>query len=120
MAMVQQVPAPAPVDHPYFHAVLYRPDHVPAADGDRHLAALRQLRHRQPDTGNPLPDHWRLALGFSVTHADGSVTPPPFPVLLWLWNSIKIAAITAIGIVTLSTTCAYAFARMRFVARARC
>jgi maltose/maltodextrin transport system permease protein len=50
----------------------------------------------------------------SVTHADGSVTPPPFPVLLWLWNSIKIAVITAIGIVTLSTTCAYAFARMRF------
>ncbi len=42
------------------------------------------------------------------------MTPPPFPVLLWLWNSIKIAAITAIGIVTLSTTCAYAFARMRF------
>ena len=44
-------------------------------------------------TGSLIPetlswDHWRLALGFSVTHAD--------------------------GIVTLSTTCAYAFARMRF------
>jgi maltose/maltodextrin transport system permease protein len=70
-------------------------------------------------TGSLIPDqiswdHWRLALGFSVTHADGSVTPPPFPVMLWLWNSIKIAVITAIGIVTLSTTSAYAFARMRF------
>jgi len=40
-------------------------------------------------TGSIIPEHiswehWRLALGFSVQHADGSVTPPPFPVLLWL------------------------------------
>jgi len=74
-------------------------------------------------TGSLIPDqisweHWRLALGFSVQHADGSVTPPPFPVLLWLWNSVKIAAISALGIVALSTTCAYAFARMRFKGRA--
>ena len=59
-------------------------------------------------------EHWQVALGFDVVHADGSVTPPPFPVLLWLWNSIKVATITSIGIVTLSTTCAYAFARMKF------
>ena len=63
-------------------------------------------------------DHWKLALGFSVTHENGSVTPPPFPVLLWLWNSVKVAAITAVGIVALSTTCAYAFARMRFRGKA--
>ncbi|MBK0366436.1 maltose ABC transporter permease MalF, partial [Salmonella enterica] len=74
-------------------------------------------------TGSLIPDkisweHWRLALGFSVEHADGRVTPPPFPVLLWLWNSVKIAGITAIGIVALSTTCAYAFARMRFPGKA--
>ncbi|OOF42511.1 maltose transporter permease [Rodentibacter rarus] len=59
-------------------------------------------------------EHWKLALGFDVVHSDGSVTPPPFPVLLWLWNSVKVATITAVGIVTLSTTCAYAFARMKF------
>lgn len=53
-----------------------------------------------------------------MEHADGRVTPPPFPVLLWLWNSVKVATITAIGIVTLSTTCAYAFARMRFPGKA--
>ena len=74
-------------------------------------------------TGSLIPDeisweHWKLALGFSVEHADGRVTPPPFPVLLWLWNSVKIAGITAIGIVALSTTCAYAFARMRFPGKA--
>jgi maltose/maltodextrin transport system permease protein len=63
---------------------------------------------------NPTLDHWRLALGFSVTNADGSITPPPFPVLMWLWNSVKIAGITSVLIVALSTTSAYAFARMRF------
>lgn len=59
-------------------------------------------------------EHWKLALGFDIVHEDGSVTHPPFPVLLWLWNSVKVATITSIGIVSLSTTCAYAFARMKF------
>ncbi len=39
---------------------------------------------------------------------------PPFPVLTWLWNSIKVALITAFLIICLSTTSAYAFARLRF------
>lgn len=63
---------------------------------------------------NPSLEHWKLALGFSVTNDDGSVTPPPFPVLLWLWNSVKIAGITSLFIVVLSTTSAYAFARLKF------
>lgn len=66
---------------------------------------------------NPTLDHWRLALGMSITDADGTVTPPPFPVLLWLWNSVKVALVSAGLIVALSTTCAYAFARMRFAGR---
>jgi ABC-type glycerol-3-phosphate transport system permease component len=99
-------------------ADFHRGDHVPAADGYRHL-----LRSGNFATGSLIPDeisweHWKLALGFSVEHADGRVTPPPFPVLLWLWNSVKVAGITAIGIVALSTTCAYAFARMRFPGKA--
>ena len=70
-------------------------------------------------TGTLIPseislEHWKLALGISITAADGSVTPPPFPVLLWLWNSVKIAAISALLIVAISTTAAYAFARLRF------
>ena len=70
-------------------------------------------------TGSLIPseislEHWKLALGMSITAADGSVTPPPFPVLLWLWNSVKIAAISALLIVAISTTAAYAFARLRF------
>ena len=70
-------------------------------------------------TGTLIPseisfDHWKLALGIAVTNADGSITPPPFPVLLWLWNSIKIATISAFLIVAISTTAAYAFARLKF------
>jgi len=70
-------------------------------------------------TGSIIPtqisfEHWQLALGIPVKQPDGSVVQPPFPVLLWLWNSIKIAAISAVLIVAISTTAAYAFARMRF------
>jgi maltose/maltodextrin transport system permease protein len=62
--------------------------------------------------------HWSLALGIPWERDDGSVIHPPFPVLLWLWNSVKVALISALLIVLLSTTSAYAFARMRFAGKA--
>ncbi len=73
-------------------------------------------------TGSLIPsaisfEHWQLALGIPVTQADGTVVQPPFPVLLWLWNSIKIASISALLIVAISTTAAYAFARLKFARR---
>src|SRR5574341_1234316 len=70
-------------------------------------------------TGNLIPDHislehWKLALGISYQDADGRLVTPPFPVLLWLWNSVKVAFATGIVTLLLSTTAAYAFARMKF------
>jgi maltose/maltodextrin transport system permease protein len=70
-------------------------------------------------TGSLIPEtisfeHWKLALGISYQDADGRLVTPPFPVLLWLWNSIKIAFVTGIVTLFLSTTAAYAFARMKF------
>ena len=70
-------------------------------------------------TGSIIPtqislEHWQLALGIPVRHPDGTVTEPPFPVLLWLWNSVKVATISAALIVAISTTAAYAFARLPF------
>ncbi|MFO1327823.1 MAG: maltose ABC transporter permease MalG [Rubrivivax sp.] len=59
-------------------------------------------------------EHWQLALGLTVTRADGTVVQPPFPVLLWLWNSVKVATLSAVLIVAISTTAAYAFARLTF------
>jgi len=77
------------------------------------------LRPGNFSTGALIPreisfEHWQLALGIPFTAPDGSVTQPPFPVLLWLWNSIKVASISALLIVGFSTTAAYAFARLRF------
>jgi maltose/maltodextrin transport system permease protein len=59
-------------------------------------------------------DHWRLALGISYEGPNGTLIAPDFPVLRWLWNSIKIASMTAVVTLLLSTTCAYAFSRMKF------
>jgi maltose/maltodextrin transport system permease protein len=70
-------------------------------------------------TGDVIPttisfEHWKLALGIPYQAPDGSLVEPPFPVLRWLWNSIKIAGLSALSIVVISTTAAYAFARMKF------
>lgn len=70
-------------------------------------------------TGSLIPseisfEHWKLALGIPHVLADGTVMQPPFPVLQWLWNSVKIATIASLLIVVFSTTAAYAFARLKF------
>jgi len=77
------------------------------------------LRRGNFASGSLIPDdlsleHWKLALGMSYVDADGSLVRPPFPVMHWLWNSIKVATASAVLIVMLSTTAAYAFARLRF------
>jgi maltose/maltodextrin transport system permease protein len=70
-------------------------------------------------TGDLIPrrislEHWLPALGIPYTTPDGTVIQPPFPVLRWLWNSIKIASLSAFFTVAMSTTAAFAFARMKF------
>ena len=73
-------------------------------------------------TGKLIPDaisleHWRFALGLAVQGADGRVTLPDLPVLRWLWNSVKVATVSAAVTLFLSTTASYAFARMRFAGK---
>ncbi len=67
---------------------------------------------------NPTLEHWYLAFGQPYTRADGTVVEPPYPVLLWMGNSIKIGLIAAAGVLALSTVSAYAFSRIRFRGRA--
>lgn len=62
-------------------------------------------------------DHWKLALGMSYIDGNGKEILPPFPVLKWLWNSIYISVVTSGFIVLLSTTSAYAFARLNFAGK---
>ena len=59
-------------------------------------------------------EHWKLALGMSYVDAGGSLVHPPFPVMRWLWNSVKVASVSAVLIILLATSSAYAFSRLRF------
>jgi maltose/maltodextrin transport system permease protein len=65
-------------------------------------------------------EHWKYVLGIPyqevVNTATGEtrVIKAETPPLLWFWNSIKVSSIASIGIILLSGTAAYAFARLRF------
>jgi maltose/maltodextrin transport system permease protein len=88
------------------------------------VASLRK-GHFPPSTLWIRPDqmsleHWKFVLGIPyqevVNPATGELrtiqagTSP----LLWLWNSVLISFCSALGIILLSGTAAYAFARLRF------
>jgi maltose/maltodextrin transport system permease protein len=62
-------------------------------------------------------EHWKTALGMSYLDADGTVVKPPFPILTWIINSLKVSLISATAVLLLSITSAYAFARLRFKGR---
>src|ERR1700724_3245115 len=65
-------------------------------------------------------DHWKFVLGIPyqevVNPATGQtrVVKAETPPLRWFWNSIKISFLASAGIIFLSGTSAYAFARLRF------
>lgn len=62
-------------------------------------------------------EHWRYVLGLPYAGPDGRLILPDLPVLRWLWNSIKVAALSGAVTLLLSTTAAYALARLRFRGR---
>ena len=65
-------------------------------------------------------DHWKFVLGIPyqevVNPATGQTrtVKADIPPLRWFWNSIKISVLSSAGIIFLSGTAAYAFARLRF------
>jgi len=59
--------------------------------------------------------HWKYILGFEYIDPNtGVLSRTSFPIMLWLFNSIKIALIAATMMLMLSTTSAYALSRFRF------
>jgi maltose/maltodextrin transport system permease protein len=62
-------------------------------------------------------EHWRYVLGLPVPGPNGQMIEPDLPVLRWLWNSIQVATASAVVALLLSTTSAYALARLRFRGR---
>jgi maltose/maltodextrin transport system permease protein len=59
-------------------------------------------------------EHWRYAFGLPYQAANGQLIEPDLPVLRWLFNSVKVATLSGLLTLLLSTTAAYALARMRF------
>ena len=83
------------------------------------LTVSISLRPGNFATGRIIPrtiswEHWRFVLGMPEMGPDGTMVTPDLPVLRWLYNSIKVALCSAVIGLLLSTTAAYAFARMRF------
>jgi maltose/maltodextrin transport system permease protein len=65
-------------------------------------------------------DHWKYVFGIPyqevVNPATGEtrLIKPSTPPLFWFWNSIKVSFIASAGIIFLSGSAAYAFARLQF------
>ena len=65
-------------------------------------------------------EHWEFVLGIPYKEIINSATgelrtiQAETPPLLWLWNSVLISSCSAFGIILLSGTAAYAFARLQF------
>lgn len=65
-------------------------------------------------------EHWRFVLGLPFEEIADPATgetrtvKAAVPPLRWLWNSVKVSLAASFGIILLSGTAAYAFARMRF------
>ena len=66
-------------------------------------------------------EHWRMVLGLPEPGADPDTAAAlaQTPVLRWFWNSVKVSATASALILLLSSTCAYAFARLPFPGRRR-
>ena len=60
-------------------------------------------------------NHWRYILGLEyIDPLTSEIKRSSFPILTWFFNSIKIASITSILMLALSTTSAYALSRFSF------
>jgi maltose/maltodextrin transport system permease protein len=63
-------------------------------------------------------NNWKYLFGVSYyDEAIGKTVTSSFPILKWLWNSIKVASITSALMLFLSTTSAYALSRFNFKGR---
>lgn len=62
-------------------------------------------------------EHWRYVFGLDIIGPDGKPAAPDLPVLRWLWNSVKVAVLSACVTLMLSTTASFALSRMKFRGR---
>jgi maltose/maltodextrin transport system permease protein len=43
-------------------------------------------------------EHWKFVLGFAYPGPDGQLIKPDLPVLIWLWNSVKVATLSGLAV----------------------
>ena len=99
----------------YFLAVAEHQGFRKAAQALRvsHPSLCEQIIDLESEIGTRLferPYQEVVNTGTGETRTIKAETPP----LLWFWNSIKVSAAASIGIILLSGTAAYAFARLHF------
>lgn len=59
-------------------------------------------------------DNWKYILGVPYVNALGEKVVSPYPIMLWLFNSIKVSVISAFLMLLFSTTAAYSLSRFKF------
>lgn len=59
-------------------------------------------------------DNWRYILGIPYVNSLGEQVVSPYPIMLWLFNSLKVSLISAVLMLTFSTTAAYSLSRFKF------
>lgn len=59
-------------------------------------------------------NNWKYILGIPYTDLNGQAVTSPYPILLWIGNSIKVSAMSSILMLFFSTTAAYSLSRMNF------
>lgn len=59
-------------------------------------------------------DNWKYILGIPYVNAVGEKVVSPYPIMLWLFNSIKVSVISAFLMLLFSTTAAYSLSRFKF------
>lgn len=59
-------------------------------------------------------DHWKYILGIPYKNTLGEVVISPYPMMKWLFNSLKVSFLSAIFMLLCSTTAAYSLSRFKF------
>lgn len=59
-------------------------------------------------------DNWKYIFGIPFTNALGETVSSPYPIMRWLFNSIKVSMISAVLMLLFSTSAAYSLSRFKF------
>jgi maltose/maltodextrin transport system permease protein len=59
-------------------------------------------------------ENWKYILGIPYQNASGEVVTSPYPMMKWLFNSVKVSFLSSFFMLLFSTTAAYSLSRFKF------